>query len=111
MKIAKLLTILFFTFFSMNSFSQEKLEARAAEMTQKLNDKLGDYNLSSSQEDKINVLYLEKLKEIIKLKKEGLTEEELKTKTKELHKSYAKKIQEILDKNQKMALKEYNSNN
>lgn len=111
MKIAKLFTILFFSIFSLTMFGQEKLEAKANELTQKLNEKLGDYKLSSVQEKKLTALYIQKLKEIKQLKNEGLEEEQVKIKTKELHKSYAKKIQEVLEKEQKMALKEYNENN
>ncbi|MBF04947.1 MAG: hypothetical protein CMP76_16830 [Flavobacterium sp.] len=94
-----------------NGFAQEKFEAKATELTKQFSEKLGEQKLSSEQENQIQQLFIEKLKDLKKLKKEeGLSEEAQATKTKEIHKEYSKKIHEILTKEQKKALKEYNAN-
>ena len=90
---------------SIVTFSQEKLEKKAKELTEKFNEKLGDNKLTSEQEIEVDRLYLEKLNKIKELKKLEISEEERTNKTKELHKEYAKKLQAVLTKDQKESFK------
>ena len=88
MKQLKFLLVVLFGLMSIVTFSQEKLEKKAKELTEKFNEKLGDNKLTSEQEIEVDRLYLEKLNKIKELKKLEISEEERTNKTKELHKEY-----------------------
>jgi hypothetical protein len=97
--------------FTNNVVAQEKLEEKAKEMAKEYNQKLGDYPLTSVQEEQLSAIFLEKLKEIKEIKNEEETDEVKSAKIKEVHKNYAKRISdEILTKEQKTALKAFNAN-
>ena len=115
MRKFKILFIIVFSVFSMNLFSQEKLEEKAksliTEMTVKLADAKAD-PLTPEQEKSLTVIYLRKLKEIKKIKKEVTDKTEQKEKIKELHKLYAKEMNvTVLTKEQRQALKEFKNKN
>ena len=111
MKQIKIIAILFISLLSFSVNAQEKLKEKAIEQVKEFNTKLGDEKLSPDQETKLTALYVEKLKAIKAVKKEIADEEEQKVKVKELYKKYAKLTQEILTKEQKIALKEFRFNN
>lgn len=112
MKKLKLIVALAFIFVSTsNVLAQEKLKEKAAEQTKELNAKLGSETLTAEQETKVTALYVEKIKEIRNVKNEITDEAAQKEKTKEIHKSYSKRIsEEILTEKQRAALKEFNKN-
>mgnify|MGYP000155886295 CR=1 FL=1 len=110
MKQIKIITILFIALLSFSVNAQDKLNEKAIEQVKELNVKLGDEKLSPDQETKLTELYIEKLKAIKAVKKEVADEEEQKVKVKELYKKYAKLTQEILTKEQKIALKDFTNN-
>lgn len=111
MKTKQLFQIILLIFFSLTTNAQEKINEKAIELTKEFNLKLGEEKLSTEQESKMIILFIEKQNEVKKVKKEIIDEEQQKLKIKELHKLYSKKIsEEILNEKQKAALKEYNKN-
>lgn len=97
--------------FTNNVVAQEKLEEKAKEMAKEYNQKLGDFPLTSVQEEQLSAVFLEKMKEIKEIKSKEETDVDKDAKIKEVHKKYAKRINdEILTKEQKTALKAFNAN-
>ena len=99
-----------FLMISFSALSQEKLQERAESLTTEMKEKLAEANadpLTQEQEKSITAIYLKKLKEIKEIKKEVSDETEQKEKIKELHKLYAKEMNDtVLTKEQKQALRE-----
>ena len=95
--------------------AQENLQDKANKLVAQMSEKLVNANaeiLTLEQEQKLTALYLEKLQEMQKIKKEVADKEEQKEKIKALHKLYGKKIhQTILTQAQKKALLDFKKNN
>ena len=92
-----------------NAAATDKQKTRAEKVTEKLNAKISASDarlaLTDDQRKKINALNLKPLIEAEKLKKEGLSKEEIKAKNKEVVKSSKRLIKSILTKEQKDAQK------
>lgn len=92
--------------------ASEKQKARAEKATEKLNAKISESDaslaLSDDQRKQINALNLKSIFEAEKMKKEGLSKDEIKVKNKEAVKSNKRLIMSILTKEQKSARKKKN---
>ncbi len=90
----------------------DKQKASAEKATEKLNAKISASNaslaLSDDQRKQINALNLKSLFEAAKMKKEGLSKDEIKLKNKEVVKSNKRLIKSLLTKEQKGAQKKKN---
>ena len=105
-----ILTILSIFLFVTASFSQSKAEQKAMDKVEKINAMIvaGDADLALSDEQKKQMveLYAANTKATRKIKKSGVTEEEIKEQTKASKKTLNKKInKEILTKEQRKAKK------
>lgn len=105
-----ILTILSIFLFVTASFSQSKAEQKAMDKVEKINAMIvaGDADLALSDEQKKQMveLYAANTKATRKIKKSGVTEEEIKEQTKASKKALNKKInKEILTKEQRKAKK------
>ena len=107
MRTLKIALVALATTLATSLYSQEKIEQKAAEQTKEFNLKLGEQKLNAEQEKQVTAIYVEKLKEMKELNKNQPTDEQ----KKEVHKKYSKQISELLTKEQKAALKEYNEKN
>ncbi len=107
MRTLKIALVALATTLATSLYSQEKIEQKAAEQTKEFNLKLGEQKLNAEQEKKVTAIYVEKLIEMKKLNKNQPTDEQ----KKEMHKKYSKQISELLTKEQKAALKDYNEKN
>lgn len=107
MKNLKTLVVVLATMFTTTIYAQEKLEQKAAEQTKEFNQKLGEQKLSADQEKQVTAIYVEKLKEMKELVKKQATDEEKKG----VQKKYSKQVNDLLSKEQKAALKDYNEKN
>ncbi|MQP25663.1 hypothetical protein GFJ94_11375 [Flavobacterium sp. LMO8] len=113
MKKIKIITVLFVILFSFSVNAQEKLEDKANAQVKEMKEKLSSANaqeLTAEQEKGLTAIYLEKLKDIKKVKKEVADDTQQKEKIKELNKLYSKKIFDtVLTKEQKASLKAFNA--
>lgn len=107
MKTLRILILAVTTMFTTTFYAQNKLEQKAIEQTKEFNQKLGEQKLTVDQEKQVTAIYAEKLKEMRELNKKEATEEEKKA----AHKKYSKQISDLLTKEQKAALKDYNQKN
>ena len=105
------LIVICFTLATVYSYSQEKIEEKAVKLVSEMKEKLIEAetdSLTVEQEKNLTTLYLDKLIEIKKIRKEETDDSVLKEKIKEVHKTYAKIINDtVLTKKQKQALKEF----
>lgn len=107
MKNFKILLVALATMFATSIYAQDKIEQKAAEQTKEFNLKLGEQKLSADQEKQVTAINVEKLKEMKELNNKQASDEEKKA----AHKKYSKQISDLLSKEQKAALKDYNEKN
>lgn len=116
MKKIRLILIVFAVISATALSAQEKgkqtTEQRATEQVNLLKTKVGEAKLTEEQEKKIYGITLEKLNEIKQARKDIQDQQVLDEKIKEIQKKYGKKIfEEVLSKEQKAAVKEYEQKN
>jgi hypothetical protein len=111
--LATFLTIVFLTINSQSVLAQDKTEKKAENKVEKMHQKLIDAGyktgLTELQKADLKKLYLLELNEIDAIQEtdEAIVNE----KTKEIHQKYGKLVHtDILNKEQKSALKDYNAN-
>lgn len=115
MKSLTKLIVICFTLATVSAYSQEKIEEKAVKLVSEMKEKLKEAetdSLTVEQEKNLTTLYFDKLTEIKKIRKDETDDSVLKEKIKEVHKSYAKIINDtVLTKKQKQALKEFKNKN